>query len=143
MDEILRLLDKNLKYTKHEIIENTIFIYAEAEQIEAYCPHCGKQARRTHSMYQRSFKDLPIQGKKVVVVLDNRKMFCDNPNCSYTTFAQTYNFLPYKAKKATRLTDAIYNISLNCSSISASKILKSSIADVSKCMGVFVNMFFF
>ncbi|WP_209125552.1 transposase family protein [Alkalihalobacillus sp. BA299] len=32
-----------------------------------------------HSRYKRSFQDLPIQGKKVLITLSNRKMFCDNP----------------------------------------------------------------
>jgi hypothetical protein len=132
MDELLKLLDQKLKYIRHDIIDNTIFIYAESEEIEVCCPYCGRLSKRVHSIYQRSFQDMPIQGKKVITVLNNRKMFCDNTNCSHTTFAQTYVFLPYKAKKTKRLTDAIYDISLNCSSVSASKILRSSFADVSK-----------
>jgi transposase len=57
------------------------------------CPYCGVESKKVHSHYKKSFQDLPIQGYKVVVTLNNRKMFCNNPYCSKKTFADTFDFL--------------------------------------------------
>lgn len=132
MDELIKLLDKNLVYISHEIIEDTIFIRVVSIREEIVCPFCGQPSSKTHSLYDRTFQDLPMQNMKVIVILSNRKMFCHNPECEHTTFAETYKFLPSKAKKTKRLEDKIINLSMNVSSLSASSILSTSVAKVCK-----------
>jgi transposase len=132
MDEFIKLLDKNLEYVSHEIIGDTIFINVISNRKEVICPFCGSHSSKVHSHYKRSFQDLPIQGKKVIVVLNNRKMFCLNPECKHTTFAETFDFLPHKGKKTKRLEDEIINISMNVSSLAAEQILKNKVANVGK-----------
>ena len=87
---------------------------------------------KKHSTYERSFQDLPIMGKKSKIIIQNRKMFCLNPECKHTTFAETFDFIKPKAKKGNRLLDKIIDVSLNVSSVNASDILKNGIADVGK-----------
>jgi transposase len=99
---------------------------------EVVCPYCGKPSSKVHSHYKRSFQDLPMQGKKVKIILNNRKMFCNNPDCNHTTFAENFDFLPFKAKKTKRLDDEIVNISMNLSSLTAAKLLRNSVAYVGK-----------
>lgn len=132
MNEFVKLLDENLEYVHHEFIEDTIYIYVISNRKEVVCPFCGKPSTKVHSHYKRSFQDLPLLGKKVVIVLDNRKMFCHNPECQNTTFAETFDFLSHKAKKTKRLEDEIVSISMNVSSLTASDILRNSVADVGK-----------
>jgi len=132
MDEFIKLLDKNLEYVSHEIIDDTIFINVISNRQEVVCPFCGIPSSKVHSHYKRSFQDLPIQGKKVMVILDNRKMFCTNSECNHTTFAETFDFLPHKGKKTKRLEAEIVNISMNVSSLAAEQILKNSVAKVGK-----------
>jgi len=132
MDEFIKLLDKNLEYVSHEFIEDTIYINVISNRDEVTCPFCGKPSAKVHSHYKRSFQDLPIQGKKVVIVLNNRKMFCNNPECKNTTFAETFSFLSHKGKKTKRLENEIINISVNVSSIAAAELLKNSVANVGK-----------
>jgi transposase len=132
MDELIKLLDENLQYVRHEIIEDTIYIYVISERNEVICPFCGTPSAKTHSHYKRSFQDLPLQGKKVVVVLSNRKMFCNNSNCNHTTFAEPFDFLQHKAKKTDRLKEEIISVALNQSSVSAAEYLGNSVADVKK-----------
>ena len=64
MDEFIKLLDKNLKYTNHEIIDDIIYIYVVSIRKEVICPYCGQLSSKVHSHYERSFQDLPIQGEK-------------------------------------------------------------------------------
>ena len=132
MDEFIKLLDENLKYVSHEIMDDTIFINVVSNRKEVICPFCGTTSSKTHSHYKRSFQDLPIQGKKVRVILNNRKMFCSNPNCNHITFAEKFNFLTFKGKKTKRLEDEIINISMNVSSLTATYLLRNSVADVGK-----------
>lgn len=38
MDELIKLLDENLEYVRHELIDDTINIYVVSNRIEATCP---------------------------------------------------------------------------------------------------------
>ena len=59
-------------------------------------------------------------------------MFCNNPKCNHKTFAEKFEFIEPKGKKTNRLENEIISLSLNMSSITASKYLKRSIANVGK-----------
>lgn len=132
MDKFIKLLDKNLDYVNYEIINEICYITVVSNRKEIKCPFCGQTSGKVHSTYERTFQDLPIQGKKVIMILKNRKMFCNNPNCDHTTFAERFMFLNNKAKKTKRLEDEIARLSLNCSSMAASQILKKNTVDVGK-----------
>jgi len=132
MDEFIKQLDSDLQYVSHEIVDDIYHIYVESIRKEVKCPFCGEMSSREHSRYVRSFQDLPIQGKKVIIYLDNRKMFCDNPECSHKTFAERFTFINDKAKKTKRLEDEIVRLSLNVSSVAASEYLSGGIAEVGK-----------
>ena len=76
MDGFIKLLDKNLDYLEHEIVDDEVVIYVASNRKEVNCPYCGNKSSKVHSTYERNFQDLPIQGKKTRVVIENRKMFC-------------------------------------------------------------------
>jgi len=132
MDELIKRLDENLKYIKHEIIGDTIYLYVISTREKANCPNCGRPSSRVHSMYTRSFQDLPIQEKKLIVVINNRKLFCDNPDCKNTTFAETFTFLPPKSKKSSRLIDKIIDVALNVSTVAAAALLQNGVVDIGR-----------
>ena len=119
MDEFIKELDQNLDYIKHESNTDEIIIYVTSNRKTCDCPYCGSPSKRVHSHYRKSFQDLPIMGKKTKIVIENRKIFCDNPDCSFTTFAE-------------RFEDKIVDVSLNTSSLVASRILNDGIADIGK-----------
>ena len=132
IDEFIKLLDPGLDYIEHEILDDTIIIRVSSNRKELLCPYCGYPSSKKHSSYERSFQDLPVMGKKSRIIIQNRKMFCLNPECKHTTFAETFDFLKPKAKKSNRLLDKIVDVSLNVSSVNAANILKDGIADVGK-----------
>lgn len=132
MKELVKLLDKNLKYVSHVIDGDTLYISVVSKRNSVKCPYCGCFSSKVHSCYERSFQDLPIFGKKVIIILHNRKYFCSNPECEYSTFAEGFSFLGAKAKKTNRLEQEIVNLALNCSSINAAKLLRIGVADVGK-----------
>ncbi len=132
MDEFIKQLDLNLDYISHEINNGKCYITVASNRKEVTCPFCGRPSSRIHSSYNRTFQDLPMQGNKVFIIIRNRKMFCDNSDCNHTTFAERFDFISCKAKKTRRLEDEIVRLSINCSSIAASKALKENVVDIGK-----------
>lgn len=132
MDEFIKVLDKNLAYVDHNVVGDTIFINVISTREYVICPYCQTRSVKVHSYYKRSFQDLPMQSKKVMIILNNRKMLCPNPDCNHKTFAESFDFLPYKAKKTSRLEKEIINISQNVSSLAATQILNIRVAKVGK-----------
>jgi transposase len=132
MQDILEQLDKNFVYMGHKLFDDQIAIQVISNRHETTCPFCGTSSSRVHSTYDRSFQDLPIQGKKVYITIANRKYFCDNPACSHTTFAESFSCLEPKAKKSNRLFTEVMKVSLEVSSVTASRMLKNGVADISK-----------
>ena len=79
-----------------------------------------------------TFTDLPIQGKKVVLLVSTRKFFCDNDACCKRTFSERHTFVDANGKRTKRLEKNILFTSSQLSSINASKVLKNSNVDISK-----------
>lgn len=132
MNEFITMLDPNLRYINHTFNNDEIIIQVESLRSAVICPYCGKVSTKVHSTYRREFQDLPLMNKKVTILLNNRKMFCTNPECGYKTFAEKFDFLANKARKTNRLVEEILNISSNVSSLTAASLLSSSIANVGK-----------
>lgn len=63
MEEFVKLLDKHLDYIRHEIIGDTIYIYVRSNREEPVCPYCGMLSSRGHSVYSRSFQEIPWHGR--------------------------------------------------------------------------------
>ena len=132
MEELVQLLDSNLHYLSHEMVDDIFYIRVTSNRTKLECPFCGQSASHIHSYYERSFQDLPIQGKKVIVILIQRKVFCRNLDCNHTTFTERFDFFAPKAKKTNRLVEELLRVSLNCSSVAAAELLSRSVADVGK-----------
>ena len=65
---------------------------------EVVCPYCGQSSSKVHSRYQREIQDLPMQNKKVVLLVRTRKMFCVNNLCNKKTFAEKHPFVAVNGK---------------------------------------------
>lgn len=59
-------------------------------------------------------------------------MFCDNPACHKTTFAENFNFIDRSQKKTKRLIQHIVDVSNNMSSLSTQRTLRKSGVQVVK-----------
>ncbi|MCL2816431.1 MAG: transposase family protein [Oscillospiraceae bacterium] len=132
MEDIIKLIDENLEYKSHEIGAEKIKIKVQSRREEVECPFCGKESRKVHSVYKRKFQELPIAGKKVEIEIENRKYFCKNGACENKTFAETFECLPYNGRRSKRLTEEIIERSKNMSSVSASREIGKTLADVGK-----------
>ena len=131
MKEMIKLLDKNLRYEKHEIKSEEIRIWVKSHQKVLTCPCCGAESKKAHSIYRRTIQDLPISGRKVYIEITSRKMFCYNTDCSRKTFSEKYDFVGSKRKKSLRLEKEIINIARNSSSTETARMLNRSTVKIS------------
>ncbi len=118
-------LDPKMEIIRGYEAENEIEIRAKRTNEVEKCPHCGKESRKVHSVYPKTFEDLPVQGKKVTIVLERRIFSCNNAECNQKRFSETIDFIEPKRKRTRRLEDHILRISVHMSSLSAEKVLKA------------------
>ena len=97
----------HLRVTSVELHSDGIHVEAVAETAAVACPLCGRFADRVHSRYRRRVKDLPWQGRSVVLHLMVRKFHCGNPRCTRTIFCERIpDFLTAHARTTDRQTQA-------------------------------------
>lgn len=132
MHDFVAMIDPNLLYIAHKVKQDMLIIQVASARTIVQCPYCETYSTKVHSTYQREFQDLPIMNKKVIILLNNRKMFCTNPECKHKTFAERFDFLAVKARKTERLLDNILKVSSNVSSLTAASLLSDTIAKIGK-----------
>jgi transposase len=71
-----------------ELAAAWLCIWARARAEQAACPACGCFSGRVHSRYGRRLADAAIGGRRVVIRLAVRRLFCGNPACPHVTFAE-------------------------------------------------------
>lgn len=132
MKDFITALDPNYQLDKYHIKNNVAVFYISSKMSEVKCPYCGTLSSKVHSSYEREIQDLPMQGKKVILLVDTRKMRCMNLDCSHKTFSEKHPFVTAKSKKTNRLIQNILYTSSQLSSLNASKLLKSENITVCK-----------
>lgn len=132
MKDFITALDPNYQLDKYHIKNNVVVFYISSKMSEVKCPYCGTLSSKVHSSYEREIQDLPMQGKKVILLVDTRKMRCMNLDCSHKTFSEKHPFVAAKSKKTNRLIQNILYTSSQLSSLNASKLLKSENISVCK-----------
>jgi Transposase/zinc-finger of transposase IS204/IS1001/IS1096/IS1165 len=65
-----------------------LLVLARARAGAAACPACGSVSGRVHSRYARRLADAAIGGRRVVIRLTVRRLFCADPACKKRTFAE-------------------------------------------------------
>ena len=107
IDELIKSLSMNLECIDCKSKENQyVFTVASIEK-NVVCPYCNNPSSKVHSLYQREIQDLPIQDRQVILLINTRKMFCTNTECSHKTFAEKFDFVDSHGKKTERLVSKI------------------------------------
>jgi transposase len=80
-----------------------VCIRARVRGDDAACPSCGRVSRRVHSRYERRLADAAIGGRRVLIRLQVRRLFCDDPACKKQTFAEQVPGLTARYRRKTAL----------------------------------------
>ena len=132
MDEFIKDLDTDYDLDGYRIKGNMVVFQIHSKVSETECPYCGIKSKSVHSTYVREIQDLPIMGKKTILLVQTRKMFCNNPECVKRTFSERHKFVVSSGKKTIRLEKSILYTATNVSSVNASKVLKAGNISASK-----------
>jgi transposase len=118
--------------SRYNINDSNIVIRLVPTKSGCRCSNRKQTSSRVHSQYQRMLKDLPVMNNRVVIHLQTRKFFCDNPNCETGVFTVRFESLikPY-ARKTDRLHKYLEFIGFAVNAEVGSVISKQILADIS------------
>lgn len=71
-----------------EVAGGLVRVRVHARAGAAQCPSCRQESARVHSHYVRRLADAAIGGRRMVIMLTVRRLFCDDPGCGKRTFAE-------------------------------------------------------
>ena len=60
-------------------------ILARTRGGQAACPSCGTRSARVHSRYQRRLADAAMGGRRTMILLSARRLFCNHDPCPRRT----------------------------------------------------------
>jgi len=123
---LIKELDNNYQLIDYKVKKDKIVFFIQSTLKELECPYCRQKTGKVHSYFTREIQDLPISGKQTILLVNGRKMFCQNPECNHTTFSERHAFAGKRGRKTKRLEDKILKTSSELSSVGASKLLKES-----------------
>lgn len=130
--EIIKLLDSSLECVDCKVKDGQLIFQVQSTKQQAICPYCKHLSSKVHSVYQREIQDIPVQDKQTILLVNTRKIYCNNPECEHKTFSERFDFVQPKGKKTNRLVDKILMTSAKLSSVSASSLLKAGAINVCK-----------
>lgn len=122
MQSFLTQLDKNLLFTKSEIIDKTIKVFCEFKPLKG---------RLIHSRKMRVIKDIPFGNLMVELHLLSKKYFNDDPTIDKLTIAEEVNFVGDSKRRTRRLDEYILKTCKEMSAIGCERFIRENIADVS------------
>ena len=129
---IIKQLDADLTCDEYILRDKQVVFKVSSSRQRVKCPYCGTCSDKIHSVYQREIQDVPLQNKQTILLLNVRKMFCNNGECTRTTFSERFDFVAPNGKKTNRLTEKILITSSKLSSVAAANLLKTDSIKTSK-----------
>ena len=99
MNEFIHELGEDYILDDYKIKKDVVVFHISSKCEELMCPYCGEKSNKVHSTYEREIQDLPMQNKKVILLVKTRKMFCHNSLCSKKTFSERHHLWIEKGRK--------------------------------------------
>lgn len=127
MKEYVKELSKNLKYIKHELKDDTYYVYCETKTKKFKHPEKNIITKSVKHRYNRNVDDIAYNGKKVKLIIRVKVFIFRNLKDEKNEFVEPLEFLSDKyerSRRTKRLEEYILDVSNLGSSISAEKTLK-------------------
>lgn len=94
--------------------DDKAIVNIRATNANCACPGCGAISDRVHSRYSRRLADLPISGRRVVLVLLARRFRCEAARCARRIFTERFDSDVLKpwARRTARLDEIVHCLAL-------------------------------
>jgi transposase len=124
MDNILQeLFTEELSISKIENTSECIRIELNSAKETQECPMCNELSTSKHCSYTRTVGDLPIVGKRLILIIHAYKFKCKNCQCKVKVFCQQFKgFLAKSQQKTERLIKYLYDIAFTNSGEGGARI---------------------
>lgn len=107
-----------------EFDEDKVLITLNPTNNESKCPCCEEKSDKIHSRYRRKLLDLPMLDKSTKIILNSRRFFCNNPNCSRKIFSEQFKgFITRYKRTIKRLSNYLFRLGLSQSASQACRLL--------------------
>ena len=94
------------------------------------CPLCARQAKRTHSRYERRLADLPWGEYRAAIRLKVRRLFCDNAQCARRVFTERLpGVVAPWARRTARLADRLTAVGRALGGAAGARLVRRSRLD--------------
>ena len=135
----VRVLEVLLPHLGGVVVENAevagakLCIWARTRAGAVACPWCGRPSGRVHSRYERRLADAAVGGRRVVIRLRVRRLFCDGPGCSRVTFAEQVPGLAIRyARKTVLLAGVLRSVAVALAGRAGARLARVLPAAVSR-----------
>ena len=97
----------------HSVGEN-FHILLRSRCSEGTCPDCGRPSRRVQSRYVRRPSDLPLSGRRGILLIEARRFWCDAVVCGRRIFCEQFNkgVLTRYSRRTQRLETIVHQLGL-------------------------------
>lgn len=97
--------------------EKHLWVVVEGDATRQLCPSCGHESDDVHSRYPRKPRDLPVQGRRVRLLIIARRWRCLNQECPRKTFNESFQgLLERHAQRTERMTAIMRHLIVSASS---------------------------
>lgn len=116
-------LPEGLEVVSGDVTDQMITLTVISTQQHPCCPLCGRTASRVHSHYRRQLTDMSCAGRRVRLLLQVRKFFCDEKTCARKIFTERLTpFIEPWARVTTRFFQAMEQIGLATSGMLGARL---------------------
>jgi transposase len=116
-------LPEALEIVSGDVADQVITLTVISTQLNPRCPLCGRSASRIHSHYRRQLTDMSCAGRRVHLLLQVRKFFCDETSCPRKIFTERLApFIRPWARVTTRFFQAMEDIGLATSGMLGARL---------------------
>lgn len=109
-----------------------IVVLARTPQGTAVCPACGASSGRVHGFHLRMMADVPVDGRRVVVRVQVRRLVCPTRGCRQTFREQLPGVLERYQRRTARLTRQVKAVVKELAGRAGSRLLAVLAAGLSR-----------
>ena len=88
-------------------VTGVIRISARTRDVPVACPGCGSPSDWEHSRYVRHVADEAVGSRPMVIDLSVRRLYCENPRCPKSTFAEQVDGLTVRYQRRSPALQAV------------------------------------
>ncbi|MYS81906.1 ISL3 family transposase [Streptomyces sp. SID5474] len=112
--------------------DTLIRVLARTPSAEPMCPRCGAPSGRVHGYHSRTVADLPMDGRRVVVVVRVRRLVCPTRGCHQTFREQLPGVLERYQRRTPRLTSRIGSVVRELAGRAGARLLSVPAVSISR-----------